>query len=71
MFIMLKCFYTINLIAILHIVIGGYVILQEKLPNYVVPDLTGFKVCIFHLFNFITMLPCRLSTYLPNQHLHG
>ncbi|PNX90183.1 hypothetical protein L195_g046306, partial [Trifolium pratense] len=22
---------------------AGYVILQEKLPNYVVPDLTGFK----------------------------
>ncbi|XP_059279711.1 uncharacterized protein LOC132033683 isoform X2 [Lycium ferocissimum] len=22
---------------------GGYVIMQEKLPNYVVPDLTDFK----------------------------
>ncbi|XP_047266923.1 39S ribosomal protein L41, mitochondrial isoform X4 [Capsicum annuum] len=23
---------------------GGYVIVQEKLPNYVVPDLTSFKI---------------------------
>ncbi|KAJ8535735.1 hypothetical protein K7X08_023455 [Anisodus acutangulus] len=23
---------------------GGYVIMQEKLPNYVVPDLTDFKL---------------------------
>ncbi|KAH0683746.1 hypothetical protein KY289_021498 [Solanum tuberosum] len=23
---------------------GGYVIVQEKLPNYVVPDLTDFKI---------------------------
>ncbi|KAM3237772.1 39S ribosomal protein L41, mitochondrial isoform X2 [Capsicum chacoense] len=23
---------------------GGYVIVQEKLPNYVVPDLTSFKL---------------------------
>lgn len=23
---------------------GGYVIVQEKLPNYVVPDLTDFKL---------------------------
>lgn len=23
---------------------GGYVVLQEKLPNYVVPDLTDFKL---------------------------
>ncbi|KAK4352374.1 hypothetical protein RND71_027892 [Anisodus tanguticus] len=23
---------------------GGYVIMQEKLPNYVVPDLTNFKL---------------------------
>ncbi|KAH1110707.1 hypothetical protein GLYMA_04G099100v4 [Glycine max] len=22
---------------------GGYVVMQEKLPNYVVPDLTDFK----------------------------
>ncbi|XVF84721.1 hypothetical protein PTKIN_Ptkin17bG0061100 [Pterospermum kingtungense] len=24
--------------------LGGYVLMQEKLPNYVVPDLTDFKV---------------------------
>ncbi|KAF5746788.1 39S ribosomal protein L41-A mitochondrial [Tripterygium wilfordii] len=24
---------------------GGYVLMQEKLPNYVVPDLTDFKYC--------------------------
>ncbi|XP_009618698.1 uncharacterized protein LOC107773084 [Nicotiana tabacum] len=23
---------------------GGYVVMQEKLPNYVVPDLTDFKL---------------------------
>ncbi|KAG8368933.1 hypothetical protein BUALT_Bualt15G0097900 [Buddleja alternifolia] len=23
---------------------GGYVVMPEKLPNYVVPDLTGFKL---------------------------
>ncbi|KAL5722042.1 hypothetical protein ACHQM5_005610 [Ranunculus cassubicifolius] len=23
---------------------GGYVVVQEKLPNYVVPDLTDFKL---------------------------
>ncbi|RHN55612.1 putative ribosomal protein L27/L41 [Medicago truncatula] len=23
---------------------GGYVVVKEKLPNYVVPDLTGFKL---------------------------
>ena len=28
---------------------GGYVVVQEKLPNYVVPDLTDFKVNTFHL----------------------
>ncbi|TKY74393.1 39S ribosomal protein L41-A [Spatholobus suberectus] len=35
---------------------GGYVVMQEKLPNYVVPDLTDFKVCIFHSFNLATIL---------------
>lgn len=24
---------------------GGYMILKDRLPNYVVPDLTGFTVC--------------------------
>lgn len=28
----------------LKFVAGGYVVVQEKLPNYVVPDLTDFKV---------------------------
>lgn len=64
-------FYTIILNAILQIIAGGYVILQEKLPNYVVPDLTGFKVCVFHSFNLITVFSCLLSTCLPSQHLHG
>ncbi|XP_002513969.2 39S ribosomal protein L41-A, mitochondrial [Ricinus communis] len=27
---------------------GGYVIVPEKLPNYVVPDLTDFKVTFLH-----------------------
>ncbi|XP_016569180.1 39S ribosomal protein L41, mitochondrial isoform X3 [Capsicum annuum] len=30
---------------------GGYVIVQEKLPNYVVPDLTSFKEFTFPLFS--------------------
>ncbi|KAL1296456.1 hypothetical protein AAHE18_19G283200 [Arachis hypogaea] len=25
---------------------GGYVVVQEKLPNYVVPDLTDFKMVL-------------------------
>ncbi|XP_038703242.1 39S ribosomal protein L41-A, mitochondrial-like isoform X2 [Tripterygium wilfordii] len=25
---------------------GGYVLMQEKLPNYVVPDLTDFKLIL-------------------------
>lgn len=49
-------FYAVNLNVNLHIVAGGYVVVQEKLPNYVVPDLTDFKVCIFHSFNLITIL---------------
>lgn len=27
---------------------GGYVVVPEKLPNYVVPDLTNFKVQEFY-----------------------
>lgn len=27
-----------------HFVTGGYVVMDEKLPLYVVPDLTDFKV---------------------------
>ncbi|KAJ1407312.1 Ribosomal protein L27/L41, mitochondrial [Sesbania bispinosa] len=30
---------------------GGYVVMQEKLPNYVVPDLTDFKLSYDHLLN--------------------
>ncbi|XP_059077796.1 uncharacterized protein LOC131079557 isoform X3 [Cryptomeria japonica] len=26
---------------------GGYVLMEEKLPHYIVPDLTGFKVVLF------------------------
>ncbi|KAF8106318.1 hypothetical protein N665_0144s0029 [Sinapis alba] len=26
---------------------GGYVVQPDKLPNYVIPDLTGFKVLFF------------------------
>lgn len=32
-------------------VVGGYVIVDEKLPRYVVPDLTDFKVFAFSPFN--------------------
>ncbi|TXG52743.1 hypothetical protein EZV62_021912 [Acer yangbiense] len=28
---------------------GGYVVVQEKLPNYVVPDLTNFKAMIYQI----------------------
>lgn len=27
--------------------VGGYVILKDRLPDYIVPDLTGFKVCLY------------------------
>ena len=38
---------------------GGYVVVQEKLPNYVVPDLTDFKVLIFSPF-FLNICKCFL-----------
>ncbi|MBA0597277.1 hypothetical protein Gorai_007088, partial [Gossypium raimondii] len=63
---------------------GGYVVMQEKLPNYVVPDLTDFKVilflaCIFYT-NFSTSnhmypsaqlksKPQRLLNQLNNQQM--
>ncbi|XP_045813378.1 39S ribosomal protein L41-A, mitochondrial-like [Trifolium pratense] len=56
---------------------AGYVILQEKLPNYVVPDLTGFKVCIFHLFNLslcclaFFLLIYRVNIYMDNDWFLG
>ncbi|PHT50714.1 hypothetical protein CQW23_10461 [Capsicum baccatum] len=31
---------------------GGYVIVQEKLPNYVVPDLTSFKIVLMQLGSY-------------------
>ncbi|XP_071908275.1 uncharacterized protein [Coffea arabica] len=31
-------------LILLWLFFGGYVVVQEKLPNYVVPDLTDFKV---------------------------
>lgn len=37
---------------------GGYVVVQEKLPNYVVPDLTDFKVLISYLFFQIIVSSC-------------
>lgn len=39
--------YDLEYIYELHSGAGGYVIVQEKLPNYVVPDLTDFKVRLF------------------------
>nr|GMD39085.1 39S ribosomal protein L41-A, mitochondrial-like [Ipomoea batatas] len=33
---------------------GGYVVVPEKLPNYVVPDLTGFKILMYlHVFTSV------------------
>lgn len=36
---------------------GGYVIVQEKLPNYVVPDLTDFK-----LKPYVSQCPSETAT---------
>ncbi|XP_039170714.1 39S ribosomal protein L41, mitochondrial-like [Eucalyptus grandis] len=36
---------------------GGYVLLQEKLPNYVVPDLTDFK-----LKPYVSQCPIEVET---------
>ncbi|KAK4753413.1 hypothetical protein SAY87_022211 [Trapa incisa] len=36
---------------------GGYVVVQEKLPNYVVPDLTGFK-----LKPYVSQCPIEVKT---------
>lgn len=33
---------------------GGYVVVPEKLPNYVVPDLTDFKVIFLNIFSFFS-----------------
>nr|GMC56588.1 39S ribosomal protein L41-A, mitochondrial-like [Ipomoea batatas] len=41
---------------------GGYVVVPEKLPNYVVPDLTGFKVLNKNLF--LKKLIFRLLIYV-------
>ncbi|KAK2434599.1 Mitochondrial ribosomal protein L27 [Trifolium repens] len=41
---------------------GGYVILQEKLPNYVVPDLTGFK-----LKPYVSQCPVQAKTSEASQ----
>ncbi|XP_030939911.1 adenine nucleotide transporter BT1, chloroplastic/mitochondrial-like [Quercus lobata] len=38
---------------------GGYVVVNEKLPNYVVPDLTNFKVLIFVNFkDYLYIFDC-------------
>ncbi|XP_038703243.1 39S ribosomal protein L41-A, mitochondrial-like isoform X3 [Tripterygium wilfordii] len=36
---------------------GGYVLMQEKLPNYVVPDLTDFK-----LKPYVSQVPTEVKT---------
>ncbi|KAL4298158.1 hypothetical protein GQ457_12G016540 [Hibiscus cannabinus] len=36
---------------------GGYVVMQEKLPNYVVPDLTDFK-----LKPYVSQCPTEVET---------
>ncbi|CAL5188554.1 unnamed protein product [Lathyrus oleraceus] len=41
---------------------GGYVVLQEKLPNYVVPDLTGFK-----LKPYVSQCPLEANTAEASQ----
>lgn len=38
---------------LVYICVGGYVVVQEKLPNYVVPDLTDFKVICSCFFFFL------------------
>jgi len=43
--------------------------MQEKLPNYVVPDLTDFKVCIFHSFNLIAIFFCCSPVFLQHTML--
>jgi len=43
--------------------------MQEKLPNYVVPDLTDFKVCIFHSFNLIAIFVFCSPVFLQHTML--
>lgn len=59
------CFYF--LIGL--IVAGGYVIVPEKLPNYVVPDLTDFKVLFLYLSLFSVSRLLMYSTWI--QHPNG
>ncbi|XP_016569172.1 39S ribosomal protein L41-A, mitochondrial isoform X1 [Capsicum annuum] len=40
---------------------GGYVIVQEKLPNYVVPDLTSFKIVHMQLGIILQLLKPYVS----------
>ncbi|XP_014500060.1 39S ribosomal protein L41-A, mitochondrial [Vigna radiata var. radiata] len=41
---------------------GGYVLMQEKLPNYVVPDLTDFK-----LKPYVSQCPIEVKTSEASQ----
>ncbi|XP_061353396.1 uncharacterized protein LOC133298161 [Gastrolobium bilobum] len=41
---------------------GGYVLVQEKLPNYVVPDLTDFK-----LKPYVSQCPREVNTSEASQ----
>ncbi|KAJ6735550.1 MITOCHONDRIAL RIBOSOMAL PROTEIN L41 [Salix purpurea] len=48
---------------------GGYVVVPEKLPNYVVPDLTGFKVILFHHCHLLeVVLFCLWVMDVKNLH---
>ena len=38
---------------------GGYLLQKEKLPSYVVPDLTGFKVCTTALYCLFILQPSK------------
>ncbi|KAK9998511.1 hypothetical protein SO802_018114 [Lithocarpus litseifolius] len=51
---------------------GGYVVVNEKLPNYVVPDLTDFKVLIFVNFkDYLYIFECYMDSMNEENDEHG
>ncbi|EXC19719.1 hypothetical protein L484_008344 [Morus notabilis] len=53
---------------ITNVISGGYVVVKEKLPNYVVPDLTDFKLrthlipLLLQLKPYVSQCPIEVKT---------
>lgn len=49
---------------------GGYVVQPDKLPNYVIPDLTGFKVSFLFDSSILNSSESNLKSYLNMRIKH-